>query len=57
MGDLTLGYSPQRTMIEEGNAEIIMQILTELKKINTQLMFITDNVVKDEDIIEDKEDV
>lgn len=57
MVDLTQGLAPQRTKEEEGNTDILTNILTELKKINTQLIYITDVVVKDQDIINEKEDI
>lgn len=57
MSDLSQGLSPQRTREEEGNTDILNEILTELKKINTQLVLITDNIIRDEDIINAKEDV
>ncbi len=55
MVDLPLGIAPQRTMEEEGNVDILLEILMELRKINTQLIFITDNIIKDDDIIDNKE--
>ena len=51
MGDLHRGTAPQFTQEEEGNTDILKQILVELKRINSQLILITDNVIKDEDII------
>jgi len=51
MGDLPRGIAPQFTREEEGNTDILKQILVELKRINTQLSLITDTVIKDEDII------
>lgn len=57
MADLTQGLVPQRTREEEGNTDILNEILLELKKINTQLVLITDNVIKEQDIINEKEDV
>jgi len=57
MADLTQGLTPQRTREEEGNTDILNEILTELKKINTQLVLITDNIIHDEDIINTKEDI
>lgn len=56
--DLTDGLAPQFEKPEEGTADILSQILVELKKINTQLVFITDQYVKEQDIIdEDKEGI
>ena len=57
MTDLPMGLSPQFDKEEEGNTDILNEILLELKKINTQLVLITDNVIKDQDIINSKEDV
>lgn len=57
MSDLPQGLSPQRTREEEGNVDILNEMLFELKKINTQLALITDTIIKDNDIIDDKEDV
>lgn len=57
MSDLERGLAPQFVKEEEGNADILLQILVELKKINTQLAIITDNIIKEEDIIESKEDI
>ena len=57
MGDLARGLGPQFVREEEGNTDILNEILLELKKINTQLIFITDNVIKDQDIINSKEDI
>lgn len=57
MTDLPQGLAPQFTREEEGNTDILMQILIELKKINTQLIFITDNIIRDQDIINDKEEI
>ena len=57
MTDLPMGLSPQFDKEEEGNTDILKEILLELKKINTQLVLITDNVIKDQDIINSKEDV
>lgn len=57
MGDLTQGLAPQRTREEESNIDILNEILLELKKINTQLILITDTIIKDNDIIDEKEDV
>lgn len=57
MGDLSRGLAPQFIREEESNTDILNEILVELKKINTQLMFITDNNIKNEDIIDSKEDV
>ena len=57
MTDIPQGLAPQRTREEESNVDILNEILTELKKINTQLVLITDNIIRDEDIINAKEDV
>ena len=57
MGDLPRGIAPQFTREEEGNTDILNQILVELKRINSQLILITDNVIKDQDIINEQEDV
>lgn len=57
MGDLPRGIAPQFIKEEEGNTDILNEILLELKKINTQLIFITDNVIKNQDIINSNEDV
>lgn len=57
MGDLNQGLVPQRTREEEGNTDVLNEILVELKKISTQLIFITDTIVREQDIINDKEDV
>ena len=51
MGDLARGLGPQFIKEEEGNTDILNEILMELKKINLQLTFITDNVIKSQDII------
>lgn len=37
--------------------DILEQVLIELKKINTQLVLITDQIIKDEDIINSKEEI
>ena len=56
--DLTKGLTPQFEKPEEGTADILGQILLELKKINSQLIFLTDQVIKEEDIIRgNKEDI
>lgn len=57
MSDLERGLAPQFVREEEGNADILNQILTELKKLNTYMSLITDNIIKDEDIINSKEDL
>ena len=57
MSDLERGLAPQFTREEEGNTDILNEILVELKKINTQLIIITDTIIKEQDIINDKEDV
>lgn len=56
MGDLVQGLAPQRTREEEGNTDILNEILVEIKRINSQLIFITDNVIKNQDIIDSNED-
>jgi len=57
MSDLPIGLAPQFSKEEEGNLDILNEILMELKKINTQLILITDNIIKDQDVINEKEDV
>lgn len=57
MTDLPRGLSPQFAKEEEGNLDVLNEILLELKKINSQLIIITDNVIKEQDIINDKEDI
>lgn len=57
MSDLPRGLAPQFMREEEGNTDILNEMLFELKKINTQLALITDTIIKDNDIIDDKEDV
>lgn len=57
MPDLNQGLAPQRTREEEGNTDILNEILTELKKINTQLILITDTIIQDSDIINTDENV
>jgi len=57
MSDLPRGLSPQLVREEESNTDILNEILNELKKINSQLILITDNVIKEQDIIDDKEDI
>lgn len=57
MPDLERGLAPQFSREEEGNTDILNEILLELKKINSHLILITDNVIKEQDIINDKEDV
>ena len=51
MTDLPIGLAPQFSKEEEGNEDILYQILIELKKINTQLILITDNAIKEQDIV------
>lgn len=56
--DLTRGLSPQFEKPEEGTADILGQILLQLKKINSQLILITDQIIREEDIIkQNKEDI
>ena len=57
MTDLPQGLAPQFTRPEEATIDLLQQILVELKKINTQLIIITDNIIREEDIIQDKEDI
>lgn len=57
MGDLIRGLAPQFIKEEEGNEDILSQILVELKKINSQLILMTDQIIKDEDIIDSKEEI
>ena len=57
MVDKPRGLVPQFVREEESNTDVLNEILIELKKINTQLILITDNIIKEEDIINSKEDV
>lgn len=57
MSDLPRGLAPQFSREEEGNTDILNEILLELKKINSQLILITDTIIKEQDIINEKEDV
>jgi len=57
MSDPVPGLVPQFAKEEEGNFDVFNEILIELKKINTQLILITDNIIREQDIINDKEDV
>ncbi len=57
MPDLERGLAPQFSKEEEGNTDILNEILLELKKINSHLILINDTVIKEQDIINDKEDV
>lgn len=57
MTDLPRGLAPQFSKEEEGNLDILNEILLELKKINSQLILITDTNIKEQDIINEKEDV
>jgi hypothetical protein len=57
MSDLAPGLDPQFTKPEEATQDILQQILIELKKINSQLILITDNIINEQDIISDKEDI
>lgn len=57
MKDLPRGLAPQFVKEEERNIDILSQILVELKRINSQLILITDTIIKNEDIIEDKEEI
>ena len=57
MGDLPRGLAPQFAKEEEGNTDILNEILLELKKINTQLILMTDTIIKEQDIINEKEDL
>jgi len=57
MGDLNHGLAPQFVREEEGGLDILMQILMELKKINTQLIIMTDNIIREQDIIDAKEEI
>lgn len=57
MGDLNQGLAPQFVREEEGGLDILMQILMELKKINTQLIIMTDNIIREQDIIDAKEEI
>lgn len=57
MSDLTQGLAPQRTREEESNIDILNEILLELKKINSQLILMTDTIIKEQDIINEREDI
>jgi hypothetical protein len=57
MGDLNRGLAPQFVREEESNTDILNEILTELKKLNTYMSLITDNIIREEDMINDKENV
>jgi hypothetical protein len=57
MSDLSQGLTPQFVREEEGNEDVLNEILTELKKINSQLIIITDTIIKEEDLIEENENV
>lgn len=57
MSDLERGLSPQFVKEDEGNTDVLNQILVELKKINTYMSIMTDNIVNEQDIIESKEDI
>jgi hypothetical protein len=57
MTDLSRGLASQFTKEEEGNEDVLYQILVELKRINTQLILITDNIIREQDIINDKEEI
>lgn len=57
MTDQPQGLNPQRTKEEEGNTDILYQILVELKRINSQLILITDTIVREEDILIEKEEI
>ena len=57
MHDLDRGLAPQFTKEEEGNEDILSQILLELKKINSQLILMTDQIIKEEDLIYSKEEI
>lgn len=57
MADLPQELVPQFTREEEGNVDILNEILVQLKKINTQLIIITDTIIRDNDIIEETEDI
>jgi len=57
MSDLSQGLTPQFVREEEGNEDVLNEILTELKKINYQLIIITDTIIKEEDLIEENENV
>jgi hypothetical protein len=57
MADLSPGLVPQFTKQEEGNQDILYQILIELKKINTQLSLMTDTLIEDEKAILDKSNI
>jgi hypothetical protein len=57
MVDLTQGLVPQRTREEEGNTDILNEILTELKRLNSYMVLITDTIIKEEDLINENENV
>ena len=57
MADLPRGLASQFSKEEEGNLDILNEILLELKKINSQLILMTDTIIKEQDIINEKEDV
>lgn len=57
MADQPRGLVPQFVREEEGVVDVLGQILIELKKMNTQLTIITDNIIREEDIILDKEEI
>ena len=57
MPDLPRGLAPQFTREEEGNEDVLYQILVELKRINSQLILITDTIIKNEDLIDEKEEI
>lgn len=51
------GLTPQFTRPEESTTDLLQLILIELKKINTQLILMTDNVIREQDILDEKEDI
>lgn len=57
MSDPAMGLVPQFTKPEEATTDLLYQILTELKKINSQLIIMTDMIIKEEDIMDEKENI
>lgn len=57
MPDIERGFAPQFVREEEGNTDVLNQILVELKKLNTYMSIMTDNIISEQDIIESKEDI
>lgn len=57
MPDLDRGLVPQFTKEEEGNLDVLNKILIELKKINSQLILITDSIIREKEILDEKEEL